>query len=162
SEADAVVTFWGEPRRGSDKPWIHQSGSVEEVRAAVAAGADAVIVQGVEAGGHVRGTTPGLQLLEQVRAVVPDGFPTWFAGGVAAAHGALRRRLACPAPGRPQRCHRPLAPARRARPRLGPRGAPRHRTRALPDPDLRDRARRKGSAPRVATPQAGRADDRQP
>src|SRR5436190_6860614 len=53
SEADVVVTFWGEPTRRTPKPWIHQAGSVEEALAAQAAGADAVIAQGVEAGGHV-------------------------------------------------------------------------------------------------------------
>src|SRR6476660_7578496 len=63
SHADLVVTFWGRPRRMSDKPWVHQCGSVDEARAAHAAGADAVIVQGVEAGGHVRGTEPATTLL---------------------------------------------------------------------------------------------------
>src|SRR3954470_12301058 len=29
-QADAVVTFWGQPRRGSDGIWVHQCGSVEE------------------------------------------------------------------------------------------------------------------------------------
>jgi len=44
----------GRPKRRTPGVWIHQSGSVTEARAAHAAGADAVIVQGVEAGGHVR------------------------------------------------------------------------------------------------------------
>ena len=82
-DADAVVTFWGEPRRRTDGVWIHQCGSVAEARAAVDAGADGVIAQGVEAGGHVRGTTPALELLAQVRAALPAGFPVWLAGGVA-------------------------------------------------------------------------------
>jgi NAD(P)H-dependent flavin oxidoreductase YrpB (nitropropane dioxygenase family) len=83
--ADAVVTSWGEPRRGADGVvWIHQCGSVNEARAAAAAGADGVIVQGVEAGGHVRGTTPGLELLAQVRAALSSPrVPVWFPGGVA-------------------------------------------------------------------------------
>ena len=34
-----------------------QVGSVEEATSAAAAGVDAVIAQGLEAGGHVRGTT---------------------------------------------------------------------------------------------------------
>src|SRR3954454_22035527 len=59
--ADVVVTFWGVPRRRTGGTWIHQCGSVAEARAAQAAGADAGIVQGVEAGGHVRGTTSGLE-----------------------------------------------------------------------------------------------------
>jgi nitronate monooxygenase len=82
-EADAVVTFWGEPKRRTDGVWIHQCGSVPEARAAADAGADAVIVQGVEAGGHVRGTTPGLELLHEVRAELGAGFPLWLAGGIA-------------------------------------------------------------------------------
>ena len=81
--ADAVVTFWGRPRRMTPGVWVHQCGSVQEARAAVEAGADGVIVQGVEAGGHVRGTTPALELLERARAALPAGFPVWLAGGIA-------------------------------------------------------------------------------
>lgn len=83
ARADAVVTFWGAPRRRTPGTWIHQCGSVTEARAAHAAGADAVIVQGVEAGGHVRGTLPALELHEQVRAALPAGYPTLLAGGIA-------------------------------------------------------------------------------
>jgi NAD(P)H-dependent flavin oxidoreductase YrpB (nitropropane dioxygenase family) len=83
--ADAVVTFWGQPRRRVPGLWIHQCGSVEEARAAHAAGADAVIVQGIEAGGHVRGTTPALELLERARAALPPPYPLLLAGGVATA-----------------------------------------------------------------------------
>jgi NAD(P)H-dependent flavin oxidoreductase YrpB (nitropropane dioxygenase family) len=61
---------------------MHQCGSVAEARAAHAAGADAVIVQGVEAGGHVRGTVPALELHEQVRAALPAGYPNLLAGGI--------------------------------------------------------------------------------
>jgi nitronate monooxygenase len=82
-EADVVVTFWGRPRRRAAGVWLHQCGSVAEAQAAQAAGADGVIVQGVEAGGHVRGTTPALELLEQVRAALPPGYPLWLAGGIA-------------------------------------------------------------------------------
>jgi NAD(P)H-dependent flavin oxidoreductase YrpB (nitropropane dioxygenase family) len=82
-EADAVVTFWGKPRRATDGIWVHQCGSEDEARAAVDAGADGVIVQGIEAGGHVRGTTPALELLERTRAALPAGYPVWLAGGVA-------------------------------------------------------------------------------
>jgi NAD(P)H-dependent flavin oxidoreductase YrpB (nitropropane dioxygenase family) len=81
--ADAVVTFWGTPRRRVPGVWIHQCGSVGEARSAHAAGADAVIVQGVEAGGHVRGAVPALELHERVRAELPDGYPTLLAGGIA-------------------------------------------------------------------------------
>jgi NAD(P)H-dependent flavin oxidoreductase YrpB (nitropropane dioxygenase family) len=78
--ADAIVTFWGEPRRLAETTWIHQSGSVQEAKAAAAGGADAVIAQGVEAGGHVRGTLPLLELLERVRAAV--GIPILAAGAI--------------------------------------------------------------------------------
>jgi NAD(P)H-dependent flavin oxidoreductase YrpB (nitropropane dioxygenase family) len=81
--ADVVVTFWGRPKRRVPGVWIHQCGSVAEARAAHAAGADAAIVQGVEAGGHVRGTTPGLELLAQARAALPQDYPLLLAGGIA-------------------------------------------------------------------------------
>ena len=83
SEADVVVTFWGRPKRRTSKSWIHQCGSVEEALAAREAGADAVIAQGVEAGGHVRGTVPAVQLLAEVRGAVPDEYPVLSAGGIA-------------------------------------------------------------------------------
>ena len=82
ADADAIVTFWG---RLAANAWIHQCGSVEEAKAAAAAGADAVIAQGVEAGGHVRGTTPMLELLERVRAAVK--IPVLAAGGIIDAEG---------------------------------------------------------------------------
>jgi len=88
--ADVIVTFWGRPRRRTEKPWLHQCGSVDEAQAARAAGADGVILQGVEAGGHVRGTTPALELLRQVRAALPDGYPLLLAGGIADAADARR------------------------------------------------------------------------
>jgi nitronate monooxygenase len=81
--AEAVVTFWGTPKRRTPGIWIHQCGSVAEARSAHAADADAVIVQGVEAGGHVRGSTPVMELLEQVKAALPAGYPVLVAGGIA-------------------------------------------------------------------------------
>lgn len=81
AEADVVVTFWGPPRRLAGSAWIHQCGSVGEALAAEAAGADAVIAQGLESGGHVRGSRPGLDLLERVRASVR--IPVLTAGGIA-------------------------------------------------------------------------------
>jgi NAD(P)H-dependent flavin oxidoreductase YrpB (nitropropane dioxygenase family) len=80
--ADVVVTFWGRPRRRTGGVWIHQCGSVQEALAAHAAGADAVIAQGHEAGGHVRGSLPALELLARVRAALPSGFPMLLAGGI--------------------------------------------------------------------------------
>lgn len=83
NDADVVVTFWGRPRRRTGGAWLHQCGSVAEARAAHAAGADAVIVQGVEAGGHVRGRLPALELLARVKRDLPEGFPVLLAGGIA-------------------------------------------------------------------------------
>jgi NAD(P)H-dependent flavin oxidoreductase YrpB (nitropropane dioxygenase family) len=82
SEADVVVTFWGSPKRRTSKVWIHQCGSVEEALAARDAGADAVIAQGVEAGGHVRGTMPAMELLARAREAVADDYPILSAGGI--------------------------------------------------------------------------------
>jgi nitronate monooxygenase len=90
--ADVIVTFWGRPRRRTGGTWIHQCGSAAEARAAHAAGADAAIVQGVEAGGHVRGSEPALELLERVRAALPSDFPLLLAGGIAD-RGDVQRAL---------------------------------------------------------------------
>jgi NAD(P)H-dependent flavin oxidoreductase YrpB (nitropropane dioxygenase family) len=90
--ADVVVTFWGAPKRRVPGLWVHQCGSVAEARAAHAAGADAVIVQGVEAGGHVRGSVPALELLDRVRAALPSGYPLLLAGGIAE-RGDVERAL---------------------------------------------------------------------
>jgi NAD(P)H-dependent flavin oxidoreductase YrpB (nitropropane dioxygenase family) len=83
AEADVVVTFWGRPKRRIAGVWLHQCGSVEEALSAQAAEADGVIVQGVEAGGHLRGTTPGLQLLEEAQWALPPDYPVLLAGGIA-------------------------------------------------------------------------------
>lgn len=90
--ADVVVTFWGKLRRRTGAAWLHQCGSVHEARAAHAAGADAVIVQGVEAGGHVRGSLPALDLLERAKRELPPDYPVLVAGGIAEA-GDVRRAL---------------------------------------------------------------------
>jgi nitronate monooxygenase len=90
--ADVVVTFWGAPKRRAGGTWIHQCGSVAEALSAHAAGADAVIVQGVEAGGHVRGSVPALELLERVRAALPPDYPLLLAGGIAE-RGDVRQAL---------------------------------------------------------------------
>jgi NAD(P)H-dependent flavin oxidoreductase YrpB (nitropropane dioxygenase family) len=86
ADADAVVTHWdARPRRRAPNAWIHTIGSADEARAAVEAGADAVIAQGVEAGGHTRGRLRALELLGRVRAAVPEGYPVLIAGGIAEA-----------------------------------------------------------------------------
>jgi NAD(P)H-dependent flavin oxidoreductase YrpB (nitropropane dioxygenase family) len=58
-----------------------QVGSVEEAKAAAGAGCDLVVAQGVEAGGHVRGHTPLLLLLDAVCEAV--AIPVVAAGGIA-------------------------------------------------------------------------------
>lgn len=83
AEADVVVTFWGRPRRRTPGVWMHQCGSVEEAQSAFAAGADAAMLQGFEAGGHVRGVIPSLELLEHARLALPPGSPLLLAGGIA-------------------------------------------------------------------------------
>lgn len=88
ADADVVITFWGRPRRLAANTWIHQCGSVEEAKAAAAAGADAVIAQGIEAGGHVRGTAPLFDLLQRTRAAVK--IPVLAAGGIIDAEGVRK------------------------------------------------------------------------
>jgi nitronate monooxygenase len=83
SQADVVVTFWGRPRRRTSKLWIHQCGSPAEALMACAAGADGVIAQGIEAGGHVRGRTGALELLSRMRETLPRDYPVLAAGGIA-------------------------------------------------------------------------------
>jgi NAD(P)H-dependent flavin oxidoreductase YrpB (nitropropane dioxygenase family) len=86
--ARVVEVFWGDPDRaivdrihagGALAFW--QVGSVDEARSAAEAGCDVVVAQGVEAGGHVRGSTPLLTLLEQVVASVE--VPIVATGGIA-------------------------------------------------------------------------------
>ncbi len=89
-EADAVFTFWGRPVRRTSRVWVHQCGSVDEARAARDAGADGVVVQGIEAGGHVRGDRPALDLLSAARRALPPEFPVLMAGGVATAEDVGR------------------------------------------------------------------------
>ena len=83
--ADVVVTFWGRPVRRTPGTWLHQCGSPAEAAAARAAGADGVIVQGVEAGGHVRGERPALDLLDEARGALGRDYPILLAGGIAVA-----------------------------------------------------------------------------
>ncbi|HEX6959385.1 MAG TPA: nitronate monooxygenase [Ferrovibrio sp.] len=60
---------------------LYQVGSVKDAIAAEAAGADIIIAQGFEAGGHVRGAVSSLVLLPQVAAAV--GCPVVASGGFA-------------------------------------------------------------------------------
>jgi NAD(P)H-dependent flavin oxidoreductase YrpB (nitropropane dioxygenase family) len=89
-----VIEFfygWPEQELAEVAPVVGwQVGSVEEAEAAVAAGCAYVIAQGVEAGGHVRGTTPVLELLDLVRSAV--SVPVVVAGGIGDA-ASLRSAL---------------------------------------------------------------------
>lgn len=91
----AVVLFWGDPAPYVEMARPHgvrvliQVGSVEEARAAAAAGVDAVIAQGVEAGGHVRGKTSIWELLPAtVDAIKP--VPVIASGGIGDGAGVAR------------------------------------------------------------------------
>ena len=110
--ARIVWTFWGDarPHVGRIKEAgafsIHTVGSAEEAKEAAAAGVDIVVAQGVEAGGHLRGTLPWKKLLTRVLERVPD-LPVLVAGGIAdgrdmalaisagAAGVVLRTRFVC-------------------------------------------------------------------
>ena len=85
-----VEFFYGDPDRslvelarsgGALCCW--QVGSSAEALAAVECGCDLVVVQGVEAGGHVRGTQPLAQVLAETVAVVR--VPVLAAGGIGTA-----------------------------------------------------------------------------
>jgi len=66
---------------------LHQVGSLAAAQAAEAAGADVLIVQGVEAGGHVHGTVGALVLVEQVTQAVK--LPVIASGGFATGAGLV-------------------------------------------------------------------------
>jgi NAD(P)H-dependent flavin oxidoreductase YrpB (nitropropane dioxygenase family) len=85
--APLVELFWGEPDAaivdlahsgGARVSW--QIGSADEGRAALDAGCDLIVAQGVEAGGHVRGATAMLVLLDELRGFVT--VPIVAAGGI--------------------------------------------------------------------------------
>ncbi|WP_322039613.1 nitronate monooxygenase [Burkholderia diffusa] len=59
---------------------VHQVGSLDDARAAEAAGAQALIAQGREAGGHVRGDRPLAELLPEV--IRATRLPVLAAGGI--------------------------------------------------------------------------------
>jgi nitronate monooxygenase len=87
---EVVEFFFGDPdsdlvgcvkRGGAVAGW--QVGSVGEAQAAVRAGCDYVVAQGIEAGGHVRGTQPLEQVLLEVLSAVE--VPVVAAGGIGSA-----------------------------------------------------------------------------
>lgn len=92
-----ATLFWGDAR-----PWLpalhgegvfvwQQVGSLEEAQSALAAGVDGLIVQGREAGGHVRGRLPLAELLPQVAALGAP-VPLLAAGGMYCAADVRRAR----------------------------------------------------------------------
>jgi NAD(P)H-dependent flavin oxidoreductase YrpB (nitropropane dioxygenase family) len=90
--APAIFLFWGDAAPYADRvhavgaKLIVQVGSVDEAVAAARAGADAIVAQGIEAGGHVRGTTPLVSLVPRVvEAVAP--IPVVAAGGLVDGRG---------------------------------------------------------------------------
>ena len=97
--ARVVEFFYGEPdadlverarKCGALVSW--QVGSVAEAAEAERAGCDFIVVQGTEAGGHVRGETSLLPLLSQILDVAR--VPVVAAGGIATAR-SLAGVLAC-------------------------------------------------------------------
>jgi NAD(P)H-dependent flavin oxidoreductase YrpB (nitropropane dioxygenase family) len=93
----AVVLFYGfRPdvvRRLHDAGVVvlHQVGTAEEAWRALADGADVLIAQGVEAGGHLLGVEPRETTLPRILDVA-SAAPVVAAGGIAGAH-ALRAAL---------------------------------------------------------------------
>lgn len=90
-----LVLFWGDPgpfveeaHRNGVKVFV-QVGSGAEAVSAVAAGVDAVIVQGIEAGGHVRGTTSIWELLPVVVEAV-NPVSVLASGGIGDGAGLVR------------------------------------------------------------------------
>lgn len=93
-DVPVISTFWGDPGPHVDAIHdagalhLHTVGSIADAVAAAEAGVDAIVAQGVEAGGHVHGTTSTLALVPAVvDAVAP--VPVVAAGGIADARGLI-------------------------------------------------------------------------
>jgi NAD(P)H-dependent flavin oxidoreductase YrpB (nitropropane dioxygenase family) len=91
----AVTFFWDDPasmwieavKAAGSRVWV-QIGSIAEAEAAVALGADAVIVQGAEAGGHNRSSAGTMALLPSVAEAVAPAI-VLSAGGIADGRGLV-------------------------------------------------------------------------
>jgi nitronate monooxygenase len=94
AQVPAIIFFWGDaapfvPRcRAAGVKVIVQVGSVAEAVQAKNAGADALIAQGFEAGGHVRGNVTTFVLVPAVRDAIGD-LPLIAAGGIADGRGLV-------------------------------------------------------------------------
>lgn len=92
-KVDAFVFFWDvdtglvQYLKQEGKQVIYQVGNQRDADLAQSAGADVLIVQGYEAGGHVRGTTGTLSLLPQV--VANSDVPVVASGGIASGDAML-------------------------------------------------------------------------
>jgi len=90
-----IVLFWGDPAPYVDVAHdkgvkvLIQVGSVADAKAAAEAGVDAVIAQGVEAGGHVIGTTSIWELIPAVVTAI-DPLPVLASGGIGDGAGVAR------------------------------------------------------------------------
>jgi NAD(P)H-dependent flavin oxidoreductase YrpB (nitropropane dioxygenase family) len=80
---------WLAPLRDAGVPVVCTVGSVDQARAALAAGVDGLVVQGVEAGGHLMGNQPLETLLPQVREL-DRNVALLAAGGIAQRHDVVR------------------------------------------------------------------------
>ena len=87
-----ISTFWDDPApvieriHNADALALHTVGSAEEARRVVDVGVDAVVAQGVEAGGHVWGQVGTMVLTPTVVDAVPDTHVI-AAGGIADGRG---------------------------------------------------------------------------
>ncbi len=89
-----LLTFWGDPTpyvaraHAAGVKVMDQVGSVADAQGAARAGVDAIIAQGVEAGGHIAGEVTTMALVPRVvDAVAP--IPVAAAGGIADARGLV-------------------------------------------------------------------------
>ncbi len=90
--APVISLFWGDAApfasriQAAGARLLVTAGSVDEARRAVDAGADAVVAQGWEAGGHVRGTLSTLALVPAVVDTIGP-VPVIAAGGIVDGRG---------------------------------------------------------------------------
>jgi nitronate monooxygenase len=89
-----LATFWGDPTpyvaraHAAGVKVIDQVGSVAAARRAAQAGVDAIVAQGVEAGGHLAGEVTTMALVPRVVDAVRP-LPVVAAGGIADARGLV-------------------------------------------------------------------------